>query len=76
MLQANIMTHLQTKSNVGRKFLHYELQREATSLLNRCLYHLISSDKVSSLTYILGRNTFLYKRITWKKGAVQGIAEN
>lgn len=75
MLQANIMNCLQRKSNVGRKFLHYELQREATSLLNRCLYHLISSDKVPSLTNILGRNALLYKRITWKKG-VQGIAEN
>lgn len=67
MLQANIMNCLQRKSNAGRKFLRYELQTEAPTLLNRCLHYLISSDKVPSLTYTLGRNAFLYKYIAWKR---------
>jgi len=61
------MNHVHRKSNTGRKFLRYELQSEATSLLCRCLYYLIPPDKVPSLTHTLGRNAFLYKYIAWKK---------
>lgn len=67
MLQANFMNCLQRKSNAGRKFLLYELEMEVTSLSNRCLYYLISSDKGPSLMYTLGRNAFLYKYIAWKR---------